>query len=309
APRRRARRPPGRRAGGSRRRGSRARSRPIACSPAFGSLREELAPARVAPCDLRTRRLGRRPAVPPADERVPERRPADREPDEAGDARGRRQPRLDLRFILAPPEHDATDAGAAGSPCRGDDGVTVLRAVEALDLPDVGFDAGVLELVDRVDHVARPPRPVVRPLVAVQFLELRLLRRHEELEHELPPRAMEILGEVAEACHLAAIHRCLALRVVAHEDLAEGGRERLDMARVIVAVLEIELVLATLLGGGGGEKAPRSGVAEDRGAELLVDEETGAFIRHPTRGGCGETVLDDRPPSPDPPPPPLPKPI
>src|SRR5262249_50857673 len=155
APRRRARRRPGRPAGGSRRTGSRARFRPIACSPPLGSLREELAPARVTFRDLRTRGLARRTAVAPADERVPERRPSDRESDEAGDAGGRRQPRLDLRLVLAPPEHDATDAGAAGSPGRRDHGLAVLRTVEALDLPDVRLDARVLQLVDRVDHVAR----------------------------------------------------------------------------------------------------------------------------------------------------------
>src|SRR3989442_640889 len=80
------------------------------------------------------------------------------------------------------PDTDATDAGAAGSPCGGDDGHAVLRAVEALDLPDAGLDAGVLKLVDRVANVARPPRPVIRRFVAVQFFEFRLLRRHEELE-------------------------------------------------------------------------------------------------------------------------------
>src|SRR5262249_10272583 len=149
--------------------GSRVRFRRIACSPALGSPSEELAPAHVAPRDLRTRRLGRRAAVPPADERLPERRPSDGESDETGDARRGRQPGLDLCLVLAPPENDATDAVAAGSPCRGDHGLAVVRAVEALDLPDVGLDAGVLELVDGVDHVARPPRPVVRPLVTVQL--------------------------------------------------------------------------------------------------------------------------------------------
>src|SRR5207247_9623019 len=71
-----------------------------------------------APRDLRTRRLARRAPVPPADERVPEGRPSDREPDEAGDAGGRPQPRLDLRLVLPPPANDATDAGPAGSPWR-----------------------------------------------------------------------------------------------------------------------------------------------------------------------------------------------
>src|SRR5262249_34874029 len=139
-------------------------------------------------------------------------------------------------------------------------------------------DAGVLELVDRVDHVARSPRPVIRARVAVQLLELRLLRRHEQLEHELPSRAMKVFGQLAQASSLAPVHRRVALRVVAHEDLAERRSELLDVARVVVAVLEIELVLAALLRGGGDEKAPRPGVAQDRSAELLVDEETRAVL-------------------------------
>src|SRR5256885_422916 len=145
---------------------------------------------------------------------------------------------------------------AASASCRRDHGRAVLRAIEAFDLPDVGLDPRILERVDRVDHVARPARPVVRALVAVELFELRLLRWHEELEHELSPRAVQVLGQVAQPSRLTVVHRGVALRVVAHEDLAEGGRERLDVARVIVAVLEIELVLATLLRGGGGEKRP-----------------------------------------------------
>ena len=66
--------------------------------PALGSSRgrsaaEELAPARVSPCDVRDRGLPRRPTVAPADESVPEGRPPHGEPDEAGDGGGRGEPR------------------------------------------------------------------------------------------------------------------------------------------------------------------------------------------------------------------------
>src|SRR5919198_1457919 len=44
----------------------------------------------------------------------------------------------------------------------------------------------------------------------------------------------------------------------------------------------------------GGEKATRPRVAEDRGAELLVDEDTGARLRHVTSDGGEEAVVDDR---------------
>src|SRR5437899_307911 len=195
---------------------------------------------------------------------------------------------------FAPSEDDAADAGAAAAPCRSDHGRAVLRAIEALDLPDVGLYPCILELVDRVDHVARPARPVVRVLVAVELFQLRALRGHEELEHELSPRPVEVLGQVAQARRLAAVHLRVALGVVAHEDLAEGGRERLDVACVVVAVLEVELVLPALLRRRGGEKATRPRVAEDRGAELFVDEDSGARLRHATSDRGEEALVDDR---------------
>src|SRR2546426_11753007 len=71
-------------------------------------------------------------------------------------------------------------------------------------------------------------------------------------------------------------------------------RERLDVARAVVAVLEVKLVLAALLRRGGGEKATRPRIAEDRGAELLVDEDTGVRFRHATSDGGEEAFVDDR---------------
>src|SRR6185436_6172096 len=229
----------------------------------------------VAPRHLRDGGLARRATVAPADERVPARRPPHGEPHEAGDRGGGREPRLDLRLVLTPSEDDAADAGTTGAPCRVDHGGAVLRAIETLDLPHVGLDAGVLELADGVDHVTWPPGPIVRALVSVELFELRLLRRDEQLEHELPRRPVEILGQVAQATRLATVHLRVALRVVAHEDLAEGRRELLDVTRERVAVLEVELVLAALLRRRGGEKATLPRVSEDRGAELLVDEDAG----------------------------------
>src|SRR6266403_1230922 len=150
---------------GSRRTGSRARAPRDGRSPIRYPLREKVAPARITPRDLRDGGFTRRAPVAPADERVPEGRPAHGEPDEAGDPGGRRQPGLDLRRVLTPSEDDAADPGAAGASCRRDHGRAVLGAIEAFDLPDVGLDPRILERVDRVDHVARPARPVVRALV------------------------------------------------------------------------------------------------------------------------------------------------
>src|SRR5437773_5333174 len=128
-----------------RRRESKARSPRDGCSPVRCPLREELAPARVAPRDLRDSRLTRRATVAPADERVPEGRTSHGEPDEARDAGCRRQPGLDLRLVRAPSDDDATDAGAAGAPSRRDPRRAVLRPLGALDHPAAGPDPRILD--------------------------------------------------------------------------------------------------------------------------------------------------------------------
>jgi len=99
------------------------------------------------------------------------------------------------------PEDDAADAGAR---CRSDHG----RASSVRSRPS-----------DRVDHLPRPVRPIVRAPVAVDLVELRLLRRRDELEYELPPGAVEVLGQVPQARRLAAVHLRVALWVVAHEPI------------------------------------------------------------------------------------------
>jgi hypothetical protein len=49
-----------------------------------------------------------------------------------------------------------------------------------------------LELVNGLDHQARPYLAIIDPLVALELVELHLLRRHKELEHE--PTAV-LVGE------------------------------------------------------------------------------------------------------------------
>ena len=41
---------------------------------------------------------------------------------------------------------------------------------------------------------------------------------------------------------LATVHCCIAFRVVAHQHLAKGRREGLDVAREVVAELELEVL-------------------------------------------------------------------
>src|SRR5262245_33793513 len=136
--------------------------------------------------DLGDGLLPRRPLRPPADQGLPEVGAADRKPDEARDSGCGRQPLADLLLVLAPAEDDAADAVSPAAARGDDDPLAVLTTVEPLDLPDVRFDPGVLELADRPDHEAWPHLQIVG-LLAPERLKLRLLRRHQQLEHEPAP--------------------------------------------------------------------------------------------------------------------------
>jgi hypothetical protein len=48
----------------------------------------------------------------------------------------------------------------------------------------------------------------------------------------------------------------------------------------VVAVLEVELLLPTLLDGAGGGVTAARGVAQDGGAELLVDQDAAVLPRN-----------------------------
>ena len=87
-------------------------------------------------------------------------------------------------IVLAAAENDATNPIAAGRPSHCYNLLAILAPIETLNLPKIRFDAGVLELADSLDHQARPYLVIIDLLVALELVELRLLRRHKELEHE-----------------------------------------------------------------------------------------------------------------------------
>src|SRR5262245_27731284 len=250
------------------------------------SLLEDVHELPVPAGDLGDGLLPRRLPGSPPDQGVPDVGAADRESDEPPDAGRRREPLADLLRVLAPTEDDAPDVVAAATARRGHDPLAVLATLEPLDLPDVRLDPGVLELVDRRHHEPRAELQVVGLVVTCEPLELRLLRRHQQLEHEAAAvGVVQIVGQLAQAGGLATVQRGITFRVVAHEDLAEGGMEQLDVAREVVAVFEIELRLTALLGGAGGGVSLRRRVAEDGGAELLVDQDAGLLLGY--AGGDG----------------------
>src|SRR6185369_6015016 len=74
---------------------------------------------------------------------------------------------------------------------------------------------------------------------------------------------------------------------------AEGRVEGLDMAREILAILEVELLLSALLRRAGGDDALGSGIAEDGGAELLVHQDAGLLLGRASGERRQQAVVDD----------------
>src|SRR4029079_14963322 len=133
---------------------------------------------------------------------------ADREADEPLDGGGRLQPLVDLVVVGAAAEDDAHDALAPALARLPAEHLAIRALVDALDLPDVDLDPGVLDLGDRATHQLRTQLGVVAVAVAVDRLQLRLLARHEQLEQEL---AVVLLEPVAQALELAELRGVFAL--------------------------------------------------------------------------------------------------
>src|SRR5262249_48871829 len=109
---------------------------------------------------------------PPGDERIPETGPADCKADEPGNFGRRRKPFLHFAVVCSAPEDDASKVVASVSPRGGDDVRTVLGSLESFDLPDVGFDARVLQLLDGFRHEPWPKFEVVCLLISIDLVQL-----------------------------------------------------------------------------------------------------------------------------------------
>ena len=68
--------------------------------------------------------------------------------------------------------------------------------------------------------------------------------------------------------------------------------KRFDVRGKLVAILEIELLLAALLGGTRGVESVRRGIAQDGSPELLIDQNAGVLFRYAPRNGRLEPVVD-----------------
>ena len=105
---------------------------------------------------------------------------------------------------------------------------------------------------------------------------------------------VEPVREPLEPLGLARVHALVAVRVVAHQHLGEVRVELLDVGAEVVAVLEVELVLARLLDRHREQQAALLRLLGHAlgGAELLVDEAAGGVRVHALLGRLEEPLED-----------------
>src|SRR5664280_1296148 len=213
-------------------------------------------------------------------QRVPPNGAPDGEADISVNRRGGVQPGIDLGVVGATAEHHAGDALTAARTCLGDQHLAVGALVHALDLPDVGLDARVLDLGDRAAHQLGAQLGVIAVVVPADRLELGVLGGHQQLEQELAVVLLEPVAEPLELAELLGVGGGVAVGVVANEHLGEVGVEAQDVLAEVLAVLEVEHALAGALGGHGQLEALLARLGGHGGAELLVHE-------HPRGGSVG----------------------
>ena len=106
---------------------------------------------------------------------------------------------------------------------------------------------------------------------------------HQQLEQELAIVFVQPIGEPLQPSELPLVHRRVAVGVVADQHLREVRVELLDVRAEIVAVLEVELVLAGLLDRHRQLEAVLAGARRDVRPELLIDQ-------HPAGAGLGAAL-------------------
>src|SRR5580698_7992028 len=133
---------------------------------------------------------------------------------------------------------------------------------------------------------------VVKALASLQ--PVRLFKRHwdEQFEQETAAGLMAIIREFLEPRRLPAVHRLVVFRIVANQHLGESRRKGLDMISPSIAVFEDKLLLAALFGRRASDEALRTGITENRGAELLVDQDSRRLARRAFAQRQLESLVD-----------------
>src|SRR5260370_33127219 len=84
------------------------------------------------------------------------------------------------------------------------------------------------------------------------------------------------------------------LGAVQNEDLREGQVKSFNMLLEIFAVFEVEFILTTLLHRATGYVPVFNCIAENRGAELLVNQNSSLIFGNAGMDGSKETAVDYR---------------
>jgi hypothetical protein len=84
----------------------------------------------------------------------------------------------------------------------------------------------------------------------------------------------------------------ITLRIVTDKDLAKGHVKGFNMLLEIFAVFEVEFILATLLRRATGYVSVFNCIAENRGAELLVNQNSSLMFGNAVIDGSNESVVD-----------------
>src|SRR4029079_16196649 len=150
--------------------------------------------------------------------RIPDLVRPDTDPDEAVDGRRDLEPVPHLVFICAVTQHNAADFLAPIAPCQLDEALAVINAIEPFDLPDIRLNSGVLQRANGIEHKCRPDVSIVS-FCAPDTIELRVRRRHQELEHELLTGCSAVLRQSPESRRLTLVERSITFGVVAHQSL------------------------------------------------------------------------------------------
>jgi len=110
------------------------------------------------------------PLAAPNYERVPKYGPANSEPDEPGDSGSCLHPLAHFLWVFAAAQNDATNLVPTALMRGCNDFLSVLRAVEPFNFPDVCLDTSILEFLNGLDHKPRTNLKVVSIFVSLQPL-------------------------------------------------------------------------------------------------------------------------------------------
>src|SRR5438128_2212536 len=116
------------------------------------------------------------------------------------------------------------------------------------------------------------------------MIELRLFRRHQQLEHEFAAAvSVQVIGESFQTGCLPLVQSAITFRVIAHEHLAESWLESLDV---------LGEFLTALLSRASSCMAVRPGIAKNGTAELFINKNSGLLLRHASVESRLEAIID-----------------